>query len=386
MEPDGKRVERAVMKLLRKCQLESMSMKQLRLVRGRSAADAPRHRCFELGSLSVSQALEDHYGCSFAHRKGEVKEYVLRAMKVLDGEGTAEGMASPGVSSTGETPQVSPRRKRPRSPMRDSPKAAMDSPQENHTPSLPSHTASPQLAAAAQSGSSSATQASAIDSHAAKLAASAVVQYSNPTQSSSHKTSSSDGPPASGEVRKAGSSGNVASQRSRVPASELPLVMPRGGGRTGRTTVLVQADGAGDAFDVSGDVGAVGRLTSSKSGLILDLQGHRYAGTIVPCATHLVVGIGKSEAKVESIVNDFVQLEHLESVIGAMGGALQGGEGEGSTIAQLLSFADVDEASHVQDAVADADGGGAGHKAKKPRMIGTTRQVKRGRGRPRKRK
>ena len=84
---------------------------------------------------------------------------------------------------------------------------------------------------------------------------------------------------------------------------------------------------------LAGDVGAIGRLvvlpptvagihaggeaSSSRAGdsdgpqLILDLKGHQYAGVVVPCATLMVVGFGKDEARVESIVTDFIQLEHL---------------------------------------------------------------------------
>jgi hypothetical protein len=38
--------------------------------------------------------------------------------------------------------------------------------------------------------------------------------------------------------------------------------------------------------------GAIGRLTVLKNeGLVLDLKGHQYAGSIVPCATFMVVQV-----------------------------------------------------------------------------------------------
>ncbi len=79
---------------------------------------------------------------------------------------------------------------------------------------------------------------------------------------------------------------------SKVPATSLPLVVPRTNQRGAKSTVLVQADRQDEAIDLSGDVGAVGRLTTSSSGVILDLQGHRYAGNFVPCHSHLVVNLG----------------------------------------------------------------------------------------------
>ena len=62
------------------------------------------------------------------------------------------------------------------------------------------------------------------------------------------------------------------------------------------STALVQVEDP--SFDLSGDIGAIGRLTVMNDGLLLDLKGHQYAGTIVPTNTLMVVGFGANEARV----------------------------------------------------------------------------------------
>lgn len=96
-------------------------------------------------------------------------------------------------------------------------------------------------------------------------------------------------------------------RRPKRALSTLPLVF---GDKVDRSKVLLECEG--DAVDVSGDVGAVGRLSVSANhddDFLLDLKGVIYKGTIVPSNTFFVVNIGQSEAKVEAIMNDFVQLQ-----------------------------------------------------------------------------
>ncbi len=187
---------------------------------------------------------------------------------------------------------------------------------------------------------------------------------------------------------------------SRVPASKLPLILSKSASSQSKPILLLQAEKHDDALDFSGDVGAVGRLTASSSGIILDLQGHRYAGSLVPSNSSLVVSLSKlaiciaarpgtvlfagaSEAKVEHVCNEFVQLEHLENVIARMGGerfkiqhiminiqiflatgAQLADTNDGGRISQLLAFNDVDDD-------ADADQSHASTK----QMLGTSRKI-----------
>uniref|UniRef100_A0A0E0IAU5 LOB domain-containing protein n=2 Tax=Oryza nivara TaxID=4536 RepID=A0A0E0IAU5_ORYNI len=83
-------------------------------------------------------------------------------------------------------------------------------------------------------------------------------------------------------------------------SQRLPLIIPD---KVHRSKALIECDG--DSIDLSGDVGAVGRIVISNSpngnqDLLLDLKGTIYKSTIVPSRTFCVI---------ESIMNDFIQLE-----------------------------------------------------------------------------
>ncbi|KAH7315735.1 hypothetical protein KP509_21G063000 [Ceratopteris richardii] len=101
-------------------------------------------------------------------------------------------------------------------------------------------------------------------------------------------------------------------RRIKRVVSSLPLVF---GDKTHKSKVLLECEG--DALDVSGDVGAVGRISLSanhENDFLLDLKGVIYKATIVPSNTFLVVNVGQSEAKVEAIMNDFVQLQPCANI------------------------------------------------------------------------
>ncbi|OAE20932.1 hypothetical protein AXG93_3256s1790 [Marchantia polymorpha subsp. ruderalis] len=82
-----------------------------------------------------------------------------------------------------------------------------------------------------------------------------------------------------------------------------------------RKTKRVLLECEGDALDLSGDMGAVGRFVVSsgrdndEDQMCLDLKGVVYKTTIVPSNTFFVVNVGQTEAKVEAIMNDFMQLQ-----------------------------------------------------------------------------
>jgi hypothetical protein len=129
-----------------------------------------------------------------------------------------------------------------------------------------------------------------------------------------------------------------------------------------RATVLLQIEDP--KLDLSGDSGAIGRLTMlGRSGIVLDLKGHQYTGRVVPCTSFMVVSFsaGGKEAKVESLVSDFVQMEHLADIVGEDGDGGIGGAGPGEESA-LLRFHDVDapeaEAALRRLKARGAEGGG----------------------------
>uniref|UniRef100_A0A0E0JVH4 DNA-binding protein BIN4 n=1 Tax=Oryza punctata TaxID=4537 RepID=A0A0E0JVH4_ORYPU len=101
-------------------------------------------------------------------------------------------------------------------------------------------------------------------------------------------------------------------------SQRLPLIIPD---KVQRSKALIECDG--DSIDLSGDVGAVGRIVISNSpngnqDLLLDLKGTIYKSTIVPSRTFCVI---------ESIMNDFIQLEPQSNLFEAetmMEGTLDG--------------------------------------------------------------
>nr|XP_010927227.1 DNA-binding protein BIN4 isoform X1 [Elaeis guineensis] len=100
-------------------------------------------------------------------------------------------------------------------------------------------------------------------------------------------------------------------------SSRLPLVFPD---KVQRSKALVECDG--DSIDLSGDVGAVGRIVISNGpagneDMLLDLKGTLYKSMIVPSRTFCIVSVGQSEAKIEAIMNDFIQLEPQSNVFEA---------------------------------------------------------------------
>ncbi|GMI95457.1 brassinosteroid-insensitive4, MIDGET [Hibiscus trionum] len=99
-----------------------------------------------------------------------------------------------------------------------------------------------------------------------------------------------------------------------VSTSRLPLVMSE---KVQRSKALVECEG--DSIDLSGDMGAVGRIVVSGSAsenheMLLDLKGTIYKTTIVPSRTFCIVSFGQTEAKIEAMMNDFIQLKPQSNV------------------------------------------------------------------------
>lgn len=93
-------------------------------------------------------------------------------------------------------------------------------------------------------------------------------------------------------------------------SSSLPLVLPE---KVQRSKALVECED--ESIDLSGDVGAVGRVViTDNQDMLLDLKGTIYKTTIVPSRTFCVVSFGQSEAKIEAIMNDFIQLTPQSNV------------------------------------------------------------------------
>ncbi|KAJ7536358.1 hypothetical protein O6H91_12G065800 [Diphasiastrum complanatum] len=137
-------------------------------------------------------------------------------------------------------------------------------------------------------------------------------------------------------------------QRPRI-TSTLPLVFAD---KVHTSKVLVECEG--NALDLSGDVGAVGRFSANtiheknSLDLLLDLKGILYKAAIIPSNSFFVVNMGPSEAKVEAIMNDFLQLqpatnssENETLIEGTLEGLMFDSEDEGER-RQVLSESGID--------------------------------------------
>jgi hypothetical protein len=134
----------------------------------------------------------------------------------------------------------------------------------------------------------------------------------------------------------------AAPKRGHLPDS-LPVVIPSAlCSRDPAKNTMMFVHLTGGQVDLEGDVGAIGRLTVTSEGVLVDLQGHMYAGAIVPTCTQLVLALGPTEAKVEAIASDAVLLTHVDSSFDRMGASLVSGS---DALEQMLTFEDVHAAS-----------------------------------------
>eukprot|EP00271_Cylindrocystis_brebissonii_P017499 TRINITY_DN4575_c0_g1_i1.p1 TRINITY_DN4575_c0_g1~~TRINITY_DN4575_c0_g1_i1.p1 ORF type:complete len:649 (+),score=235.30 TRINITY_DN4575_c0_g1_i1:214-2160(+) len=162
----------------------------------------------------------------------------------------------------------------------------------------------------------------------------------------------------------------------KAPPS-LPLVLAE---KIIRSKVLVEC-AEDDQLDLSGDAGAVGRVLvrpakdKGQGGeqLFFDLKGSVYRAIILPTTTFLVVNVGQSEAKVEAIMNDFVQLEEDKSLQGSMETVVEGtldGLALGSDDEREAATAAAAAAAAGGDGEGQEAGGGGPGKKRKPNKVG----------------
>lgn len=88
----------------------------------------------------------------------------------------------------------------------------------------------------------------------------------------------------------------------------------------GKSKVFFEIEGAGEAVDLDGDTGAVGRwLAESARSLKVDMKGVMYNARVAPCAgTVVVVAVNADQAKIESVHREYVQLREDPNAMGGM--------------------------------------------------------------------
>jgi hypothetical protein len=102
--------------------------------------------------------------------------------------------------------------------------------------------------------------------------------------------------------------------------TSLPLVAAP---RLDENIVLVQAQSA--AFDLSGDVGAVGRVKVDESGLFLDIKGVLYSCGLHAINTVCVVTVGDDEARITASLDEVLTLYEDGSALNGGGETLVSG-------------------------------------------------------------
>ncbi|CAN0530666.1 unnamed protein product, partial [Ectocarpus sp. 8 AP-2014] len=110
---------------------------------------------------------------------------------------------------------------------------------------------------------------------------------------------------------------------------EVPLIVPPAVCKDAKASLLVHL--RDEALNFAGDTGAIGRISvggkkKKGRGLTFDLKGQQFSGQIIPSATVMVVGIGKTEAKVEGLFSEVCRLDYEGNVFDAMGGEVLKGE------------------------------------------------------------
>ncbi|KAJ8902832.1 hypothetical protein NDN08_006152 [Rhodosorus marinus] len=91
--------------------------------------------------------------------------------------------------------------------------------------------------------------------------------------------------------------------QSKIKSNTIPLICPP---KLEENLVLAQS--ADVSFDLSGDVGAVGRVKIEEGKLSFDLKGTFYDAGRVACNSMLVVAVGDTEARVSSVIDEYLLL------------------------------------------------------------------------------
>jgi hypothetical protein len=94
--------------------------------------------------------------------------------------------------------------------------------------------------------------------------------------------------------------------------SSLPLTTAP---KIDQNLVLVQAQA--DAFDLSGDVGAVGRVKVDHTGVYLDVKGVLYSCGIHEINTVCVVSVGDDDARITAVLDEALTLHQDQTIFNA---------------------------------------------------------------------
>jgi len=115
-----------------------------------------------------------------------------------------------------------------------------------------------------------------------------------------------------------------------ISSNSVPVIIKKDAWR--KSIMLCQLDDPKLSF--TGDSGAIGRITSDRSNLQLDLKGRQYEGIVTSGPTVLLLNLappvglkvpGKEVARVEMVTNEFCHLNFIKDILGNMRGEFSGG-------------------------------------------------------------
>ncbi|CAN0170440.1 unnamed protein product [Ectocarpus sp. 12 AP-2014] len=179
-----------------------------------------------------------------------------------------------------------------------------------------------------------------------------------------------------GSAKAGAKGGERGGKQQKEKLDEVPLIIPPAVCKDAKASLLVHLRDEGLNF--AGDTGAIGRISvggkKKDRGLTFDLKGQQFSGQIIPSATVMVVGIGKTEAKVEGLFSEVCRLDYKGNVFDAMGGEVLKGEMDDS-----YKFEEEDVNARG-GAGGDGDGGG-GDKREEGKNPKLTRKKSLGKGR-----
>lgn len=118
--------------------------------------------------------------------------------------------------------------------------------------------------------------------------------------------------------------------------SALDVILPPSllTGAVGECTLMIQVDPDDAALlDYEGISGAIGRFEADGQGVVLDLKGLQYSGSILPGPTAMVVGLSKGgQLRVEGITDEFATLQKTKDVMATLDAVVHGEFDEGFKI------------------------------------------------------
>jgi hypothetical protein len=114
---------------------------------------------------------------------------------------------------------------------------------------------------------------------------------------------------------------------------EFTMVLPSswmttGNPPPGECNLLIQLDPE-DAkrLDYEGVSGAIGRFEAGDSGILLDLKGHQYQGSILPGPTAMIVSLIKGQQlRVEGVTDEFVPMVQTSDVMAKFDAVVTGAQ------------------------------------------------------------